>query len=143
MTALLTKRQDKPPHRKQRWGMALAIVLLVALAFTVSGVFPLRQILAQERAVGLEEAKLAAIQAENERLTQEIVGLQTPEEIERIAREQFGLVRPGEVAYVVVSPPGVTPTTLPPEPTLDRPEEQPWCRDLWDFLTGRDLQDDG
>jgi cell division protein FtsL len=126
-----------------RWTGLLAVAALVGAVVAAAGIFPFRQILAQERAVDLAEAQLAAIQAENERLEQEIEALQTPQEIERLAREQFGLVRPGEIGYVVVVPPDPTPTTLPPEPTLDRPEEQPWWRDVWDFLTGRDLLDDG
>jgi hypothetical protein len=93
--------------------------------------------------VDLAEAQLVAIEAENQRLEREIEALQTPQEIERLAREQFGLVRPGEVGYVVVVPPGSTETSLPPEPSLERPDEQPWWRDVWDFLTGRDLVDDG
>jgi cell division protein FtsB len=126
-----------------RWSGLLAVAALIGVVVAAAGIFPFRQILAQERAVDLAREKLEAIEAENERLTREIVALQTPQEIERLAREQLGLVREGEIGYVVVSPPGVTDTTVPPEPTLDRPEEQPWWRDLWDFLTGRDLLDDG
>jgi cell division protein FtsB len=126
-----------------RWSGLLAVAALIGLVVATAGIFPFRQIFAQERAVDLASTQLEAIEAENERLEAEIVALQTPQEIERIAREQLGLVRPGEVGYVVVSPPDSTAFTLPPEPTLDRPAEQPWWRDLWDFLTGRDLVDDG
>ncbi len=127
----------------RRWTGLFAVAALVGLVVATAGIFPFRQILAQERAVDLATIQLEAIQSENERLEAEIVALQTPEEIERLARQQFGLVHPGEVGYVVVSPPEATETTLPPEPTLDRPAEQPWWRDLWDFLTGRDLAGDG
>ena len=126
-----------------RWSGLLAVAALIGLVVAAAGIFPFRQILAQERAVDLAATQLEAIQAENARLEAEIVALQTPQEIERIAREQLGLVRPGEVGYVVVAPPGATTTTVPPEPTLDRPSEQPWWNDLWDFLTGRDLIEDG
>jgi len=126
-----------------RWTGLLAIGTLIGLVVAAAGIFPFRQIIAQERAVDLAEAQLAAIQAENVRLEREIEALQTPQEIERLAREQFGLVQPGEVGYVVVVPPGSTPAEPPPEPTLDRPEERPWWRDVWDFLTGRDLIGDG
>ena len=70
--------------------------------------------------------------------------LQTDEEVERLAREQFGLVRPGELAYVVVgSSVEATTTTAPPAATLDDPGERPWWRDVWEFLTGGDLVHDG
>ena len=126
-----------------RWSGLLAVAALIGLVVAAAGIFPFRQILAQERAVDLAATQLEAIQAENARLEAEIVALQTPQEIERIAREQLGLVNPGEVGYVVVSPPDAPVATLPPEPNLDRPPEQPWWRDLWDFLTGHDLADDG
>jgi cell division protein FtsB len=128
---------------KPRWTGLFGAAALVAVVVAAAGIFPFRQIIAQERAVDLAEEKLEAVEAENERLDREIVALQTDDEVERIAREQFGLVRPGEVGFVVVSPPGAVPTTVPQEPEIDRSDRQPWWRDLWDFLTGRDLLSDG
>jgi cell division protein FtsB len=116
---------------------------LVAVVVAAAGIFPFRQIIAQERAVDLAQVKLEALQTENDRLERQIVALQTDDEVERIAREQFGLVRPGETGFVVVAPPGETTTTVPTEPVIDRSDRQPWWRDLWDFLTGRDLLSDG
>jgi hypothetical protein len=54
-------------------------------------------------------------------------------EIERRAREDFGLVRPGEIAYIVV----------PVEPDLEEAVEKNEPADSWfdaliDFFTGRD-----
>ena len=44
----------------------------------------------------------------------EIQRLQTPEEIERIARDAYGYTRPGEVAFVVLpGPPPELPGTWP------------------------------
>ena len=47
------------------------------------------------------------LEAQNEELAREAQRLQTPSEIERLAREQFNMVLPGEQAYNVVSPPPV------------------------------------
>lgn len=141
MTALLTRRQGKPSHRKQRWGMALAIVLLGALAFTVSGVFPLRQILLTQEQVDRSRAQYDALVTENQSLEDEIAALQTDTELERIAREEYGLVAPGQVGYVVV--PGTEEGPEVTEPSVRLGESRPWWQRAWDFLTGGDLSGDG
>jgi len=131
----------RPRRGGLRLSGLLALAAAVAVVVTAAGIFPFRQILAQESAVDLAAEKLEALQEENAHLETEIEALETPAEVERLAREQFGLVRPGEVGYVVVVPPGEESIEPEPEPTLDRPAAQPWWRDLWDFLTGRDLTD--
>ena len=92
--------------------------------------------------VAVAEDRLAAIEEENRLLEARIAALHTPEEVERLAREQFGLVRPGEIGYVVLVPPGEELPEAVPEPDPE-PEAKPWWEDLWDFLTGRDLVEDG
>lgn len=47
------------------------------------------------------------LRKQNAQLREEIRLLNTPEYIERIAREQLGLIRPGEIAIILVRP---TPT---------------------------------
>jgi len=121
----------------------LALAAVVAVVVTAAGIFPFRQIIADRRSVTLAQEKLLALRAENARLEDQVAVLQTDREVERLAREQFGLVRPGEVAYVVVSPSGEELVAAEPEATLEAPEGQPWWRDVWDFLTGGDLVHDG
>ena len=57
--------------------------------------------------------------------------------MERIAREEFGYVREGEVAYVVVT----TPTPPAPPEASEEPElpRRQWWDPIVDFLTGQDL----
>ncbi len=52
------------------------------------------------------EDQAGALEAENKRLAEEIAYAQTPEYIERIAREELGLVWPNEIPYA----PGRRPT---------------------------------
>lgn len=115
----------------------MAMVLLVALAVVLAGIFPFRQIIAQERQVDLTQEKYNALLDENTRLEAEAAALQTPQEVERIAREHYGLVRPGEIGYVAVSPPGAIP--VGPVAELPPPVPREWWEMLSDFLTGRDL----
>ena len=127
-------------ERRRALSGLLALIALAAVVITAAGIFPFRQIIADRRSVSLAQEQLLALREENARLGAEVAALASDAEVERLAREQFGLVRPGETAYVVLAPEGPEPE---PEPTLDRPGEQPWWRDLWDFLTGGDLVRDG
>ena len=131
-----------PPMRKQRWGWVLAVLLLGALALTVSGILPFRQLVAQQRQIERAGAQLEALSNENERLEGEILALQTDGEVERIARDQYGLVRPGEVGYVVVAPPGASEDGAASTVAPGSDERSLWER-LWDFVTGGDLDAGG
>ena len=123
----------------------LLTVALIAVVVVLAGIFPFRQIIASNRAVDTAEEKLAAIREETAVLEARIAALQTPEEVERLAREQFGLVHPGEIGYVVVTPPWEADRSQPAEAPEEPAETtgKPWWEGVWDFLTGRDLAGDG
>ena len=123
----------------------LLTVLLIGVAVVLAGIFPFRQIIASNRAVEVAEQKLDALEEESEILEARIAALQTPEEVERLAREQFGLVRPYEIGYVVVTPPGEAPAPAPETAGVEVAEDsgRQWWEGVWDFLTGRDLVGDG
>jgi cell division protein FtsB len=123
-------------------GGFLALCALVLLVVAALGLLPYRQVLAQERAVELSQSKLDALVEENLRLEQLVAVLETDEEVERLAREQFGLVKPGEVGYVAVVPDGIV-DPLPPQGPTELEGNEPWWRRFWDFLTGRDVAPNG
>ena len=128
-------------RRRGHHSPLIAVVLIAALAVTLAGIFPFRQILAQNRQVENQQAKLAALQAENAALENEIRALNTDVELERLAREQLGMVAPGETGITVESPPGSElPTPETPELEFD---DRGMFEKIWDFLTGRDLEPDG
>jgi len=54
--------------------------------------------------------------------------LQTPAYIEKLAREQLGLVRPGEIAILIVRPPAPPP---PPSPARIQQDNRPALQRLW------------
>jgi len=143
MTSRVEHEVEAPVRpRRRRWGWVLAILLLGALALTVSGILPFRQLVAQQRQIDRAGSQLEALANENERLENEIVALQTDGEVERIARDQYGLVRPGEVGYVVVAPPGSS-GTADASGEAAPVESRTWWERLWDFVTGGDLDGDG
>jgi cell division protein FtsB len=139
----MTTLDTPATHRSNggRRGALLAVILLVGLAIVLAGVFPFRQLIAQERLVDNTQTKLDALVDENARLQSQIDAMHSPAELERIAREQYGMARPGETTYMVEldggpSSDGVTPV----EAEFD---SRSLLQRFWDFLTGRDLVPDG
>ncbi|MDH3499741.1 MAG: septum formation initiator family protein [Acidimicrobiia bacterium] len=127
--------------RRTRWGIVLPILLLVALTVVLTNVFPFRQILAQRQQVEIASEQLAVLQEENARLDAEAAALRTPTEIERMARNDFGLVREGDTSFVIVEPTvGAAPEAVTQEPL---PQSSSFLDSVWNFLTGRDLIQDG
>ena len=100
--------------RRLLWPLVGGAILVVLL---VGGVFPTRTYLHQRDAIAFEEDKVAVLSAENEKLAAKVDRLHTDAEIERLAREQYNLVRPGEEAYAIL--PG--PQDVRPERSEDAP----------------------
>lgn len=120
--------------------VATLLFLLLGLAF-LTQVVPYRQIMEANQNVERARERLAALEAENAELEADVEALETPTEIEKLAREKLGYVRPGETAYVVLDPPESEVESAEPEP---EPEEEPrtWVEKVWDFITGADIGDD-
>lgn len=122
----------------KRPGAAIATLLIILMgAAFLTQVVPYRQIIDTQRQVAAARANLADLEAENADLQADVQALQTDAEIERLAREKLGYVRPGETAYVVLDPPGTeeTPAAVTPEP---EPVEKTWVDELWEFVSGAD-----
>ena len=66
---------------------------------------PVRTYFQKKDAVASAEANLARLRADNAKTQAHVEALQTDEEIERIAREQYNLVRPGDETYHVLPSP--------------------------------------
>jgi cell division protein FtsB len=113
------------------------LALIIAGMAVITAVIPFRQILEQQARVEGASAELARINLENEFLNGEVQALQTPEEIERLARENLGYVMPGETAYVVLEPEETLATT--PAAPVAVVEDVPWYVAIWNFFTGADM----
>ena len=115
--------------RRQGWVVAAAVVVIGVLFVAV---FPTRTWLAQRQDLEATERKVAVLAAQNASLEARVTRLNTDAEIERLAREQYNLVRPGEEAYAILP--------APPAPRSERApvrvEDEPgfWGR-LWDDLS--------
>jgi cell division protein FtsB len=108
---MATPTASKP----KSWGgparIAIAALAVVAILFLF--VFPFRSYLAQRGAVNDARHDVHVIQEQNEKLEREAELLRTREEIERVAREQYRYVYPGERAFAVIPAPETTTTTTP------------------------------
>ena len=81
----------------------IAAVLVVGLVGAMA-IEPTRQLLEQrDRLSGMAD-ELRNVQGSNRALEERIARLNDPDYIEQKAREQIGLVRPGETAIVVMPP---------------------------------------
>ena len=123
----------------RRPGMLIVtlLFLLIGAAF-LTQLVPYQQIMESRGQVEAARAELAALEEENSRLEADVAALQTDAEIEKLAREKLGYVRPGERAYVVLDPPGAD-DQVASEPDITEVAEEPtWVDRLWDFITGAD-----
>ncbi|HWC40285.1 MAG TPA: septum formation initiator family protein [Acidimicrobiales bacterium] len=82
------------------------IVLLVAagatLALLVLVVFPTRSYLHERSNLNSAAHQLQSLNAQNRQLSDQIGRLNSDAEIERLARKDYGLVKPGEEAYAIL-----------------------------------------
>jgi cell division protein FtsB len=101
--------------------LVLGGMLIVALLFVF--VFPARTLLAQRQKTEQQRQRLELLRQQNSKLEAESRRLQNDAEVERMAREQYNFVRPGERPYVVVPPPTTAPP--PPAPSTTSPSPGP------------------
>jgi cell division protein FtsL len=86
--------------RPRLTGRAAGLLVLVALLFVV-GLIPARQALEQRSRIADLERQAARLEQQNDDLRTQIARLKDPAQIERLARECLGMVRPGEIALVL------------------------------------------
>ena len=88
--------------RRALWPLLVSVVL-VGVMF--AAVFPTRTYLAQRTSISRAEKQLDVLDEQNRALERRADALRSDAEIERLAREQYNLVKPGEEAYAVLPPP--------------------------------------
>ena len=146
MPFVAARRLYAPPGTSRRivprWVGPLAVLgVLIALSMVFgSAYWDTYQVRREASRLARERDDL---RKQNAQLREEIRLLNTPEYIERIAREQLGLVKPGEVAVILVAPspaPGGTDvsgagTRAAPPGAPVAPLPEPWWARLWRRLT--------
>ena len=92
--------------RLQKLGRApqvVAVVLVLGLLGAMA-IEPTRQLIDQRVRISAMAGELSEVQEGNAQLQAQIARLNNDDYIEQRAREQIGLVRPGETTYVVMPP---------------------------------------
>lgn len=80
----------------------LAVFTLTAMVVVGLAIAPARTYLSQRRETAEAEAELRTLQAEVAELDAELQVLRTDAAVERIAREHYDLVYPGEESYRIL-----------------------------------------
>lgn len=90
-----------------------AILAVVAVALLIYLVVPLRTYIAQRDQLNRLERQTQILEEQKARLERQVKLLQDPAYLERIARECLGMVKKGEIGFIVV-PEGSSPPRVPP-----------------------------
>ena len=106
----------------------------LVIAFLAATVFPTRLWLSQRRDMADAQHRVAVLDTTNAALKKQVTQLNSDSAIERIAREQHNLVKPGEQAYAVLPPAGDAPKVV--KPAL-APATQDHKRGFWVRLRDR------
>lgn len=79
-----------------------AVLLVVVMLLSLALVYPARLYVDQRGKLAELERQTEKLAGANADLSAQIARLSDPAYLERLARECFGMVRPGETAFVVV-----------------------------------------
>jgi len=117
--------------------MWLLIGALATVGVLFLAVFPARTYLDQHHRRQEVEARIKVTEDRNRALQHRIDTLHTDPEIERLAREQYNLVRPGEEAYAILPS-----RPAPPDPAAASAAQKAkartqagWFSRTWDSIT--------
>jgi cell division protein FtsB len=102
------KAEPTPRPRGRRSTLALLLLGLALVAVLFAFVYPTRTYLHQHRELTAAERQLQVLKDSTKSLQHDSAKLQSDAEVERRAREDYGLVRPGETPYVLVPSPPTT-----------------------------------
>jgi len=116
--------------RRAAWPFMISVIVVGVLFLAV---FPTRTYVGQRSKLAATEQRVAILSEQNERLAARVRRLNTDEEIERLAREQYSLVRPGEEAYAILPAPR-KPAPATSAPSKPKDDDGFWG-DLWDDVT--------
>jgi cell division protein FtsB len=96
--AIATRRRS----RRMVW-VLLTSVTVVGLLFI--GVYPTRTYFSQRSSLHQAQRQIDVLKHQNDKLADQVQQLNTDSEIERLAREQYNLVAPGEQSFAILPAP--------------------------------------
>ena len=111
--------------RRAFWPLMGSVALVGTLFLFV---FPARTYLDQHRRLAATQQRMRVLAQRNSELTARVQQLNTDAEIERLARERYSLVKPGEEAYAILPSPV---PAAPPTPAKKSGPSRNWAERLW------------
>lgn len=94
--------RPEPGLRKKAANLASVIALIALVVGSLFGDRGVLQLLAEKEKAADLARQIDELRAENGRLARDIAALRSdPRSIERLAREELGLARPGETVFVI------------------------------------------
>lgn len=116
-------------HRRMR---RLFVVALVVAGILFTFGTPARTWYDQRQAIVAARERTAVLDEQSRQLQRRIDQVGTDAEVERIAREQYGLVKPGEEAFGILPAPGSAAPAPPPPPP---PTHRSFWHRAWDRVS--------
>jgi cell division protein FtsB len=110
-------------------GLVVGSIALAAVLFLF--VLPSRTYLAQRSSLSAAQTRLNVFTAQNAKLAADAQKLQTDSEVERLARERYGLVKPGEKAFVITPSAGAAVAAPAPAKPATKPAKRGLASRLW------------
>jgi cell division protein FtsL len=133
---IVVRKALGPPPLALRLAAVLAVPLLL-YALVATGQKALDNYRLNQQADGLR-AEVVALRDENIRLQQQLEDARTDTAIETIAREQLGLIKPGDKPLVMAatSAPSDAPAQAPAASPPPQADPRPVWRQWWDQFFG-------
>ena len=90
------------PRSRVRLTPRAAVLTVVVLVLLFSFIVPLRTYLAQRSRLIQIEKQTQVLEQQNAALERQVKLLRSPAYLEQVARECLGMVKPGEIGFIVV-----------------------------------------
>jgi cell division protein FtsB len=133
MDELIVRRPVGPPPLAVRLAAVIAVPL-VLYALVATGQKAIENYRMNQEADGLR-AEIGSLRGENISLQQQIEQARTDPAIESIARQELGLIKPGDHPLTVVGDPAARQQPVPPPLPSAPPPSAPW-RQWFDLFFG-------
>jgi cell division protein FtsB len=112
------QQQPKTPFWRRHLLKILAAALLLLGLHDVFGTHGYLAMRRSQKELDQLHGEIERLTRENRELTEHVNALKSdPETIEKIAREEMGFARPGEMIFKVPAPPDSSPKSNPPSAT--------------------------
>ncbi|MBV9329324.1 MAG: septum formation initiator family protein [Chloroflexi bacterium] len=132
---VVARRPIGPPPLALRLAAVLAVPLLL-YALVMTGQKAVENYQLNQQADSLR-AQIAGLRAQNVQLQQQIEQARTDAAIETIAREQLGLIKPGDHPLVLISDGSSGTSTVSTAPVAEPTSApEPTWRQWWDYVVG-------